>query len=233
MPSILSGRLLKSDTVPQRATAVSLVYSDIDARCDDLLQQAREQAQQIIDQAQQQAQQIHHDAQLLGHATGSLEAEAEFEAAVEAEVQRRLSEQLQYCIPPLQSATTQLLTEREQLLLQWESALVRLSLRLAERIVRRELEINPAAPRALIAEVLQLTAGASSIALRMNPADIAQIEAHPSDWHQLLSSPNAVKVIPDHTITRGGCLVETDAGDIDATIETQLNRIAEELLPAR
>ena len=100
----------------------------------------------------------------MGHATGSLQAEAEFDAAVDAEVVP-VSERLNQLVPALQAATAQLIRDREQILLHWESAVVKLSLALAGRIVRREIDSQSTAPRSLIAEALQLTAGASSVVL--------------------------------------------------------------------
>ena len=233
MPVIESGRLLKAETLIQNGSAVSFQYADIEQaveqRCDEQLQAAQAQARRLILDAEAQAEQVRAEAWQLGHATGSLQAEAEFDARVEAEIQRRLEERLRHLVPALQTATARLLADREQILLQWESAAIRLSLAVAERIVHRELRLRPAPPRGLIAEALQLAQGASSIVLRLHPMDVQDIEAHSDDWRQLLSNPANLKVIPDPGITRGGCLLETPDGEIDGRIETQLARIAEEL----
>jgi flagellar assembly protein FliH len=229
MPVIETGRVLKADSFSQRSLPISFEYADIEQRCDAQLQAAQTQAEQIILAAEAHAEELRAEAWQLGHTTGSLQAETEFEAHVEAAVQQRLQEHLQYLVPALQMATTQLIQDREQIVLQWETAAIQLSLTLAERIVRRELQLQPEAPRALIAEVLQLTAGASSILLRLHPDDIADIEEHSADWQSLLSSPH-IKAVADATITRGGCLVETPQGEIDGRIETQLARLASELM---
>ncbi len=230
MPVIETGRILKADSLAQRGHSISYQYTDIEQRCDEQLQAAQAQAEQIILAAETHAAELQAEAWQLGHTTGSLQAETEFDARVEAEVQERLQERLQYIVPALQTATAQLIQDREQILLQWESAAIQLSLTLAERIVRRELQLQPGAPRALIAEVLQLTAGASSIVLRLHPTDVQDIKAHSVEWQQLLSTPATLKVISDPQITRGGCLVETPQGTIDGRIETQLARLASELM---
>ncbi|MES2793176.1 MAG: FliH/SctL family protein [Planctomycetota bacterium] len=230
MPVIDTGRVLKADSLSQRGLPISFQYTDIEQRCDAQLQTAQAQAAQIVLDAENQAEELRAEAWQLGHTTGSLQAEAEFEAQVEAEVQLRLQERLSHLVPALQAATTQLIQDREQILLQWESAAIQLSLTLAERIVRRELQMQPVAPRALIAEALQLTAGASAIVLRLNPTDVAEIETHSADWQQLLATPVSLKIIADPQITRGGCLVETPQGEIDGRIETQLARLASELM---
>lgn len=230
MSILTSGRLLKADSLPQRIVPVSFAYTDIEARCDEQLQTAQEQARQLVLDAESQAEGLRNAARQMGHATGSLQAEAEFEAAVDAEVQLRVAERLNQLVPALQAATAQLIRDREEILLHWESAVVKLSLALAERIVRREIDSQPTAPRSLIAEALQLTAGASSVVLRLNPADVQEIKMHADDWQQLLANQRSLKVIADPGISRGGCLLETPAGEIDGRIETQLARISAELL---
>ncbi len=230
MSVITSGRLLKADLLPPRAVPVSFAYADIERQCDAQLAAAEEEARQLIQDAIEHAELLRADAHQMGFATGSEQATADFEAAVESEVELRVQERLQQLVPALQSATTQLIRDHEQILLHWESAVVRLSLTLAERILRRELETRPAAPRALIAEALQLTSGSSSVLLRMHPADVRELEAHSADWRQLLSTQQCLKVVSDPTISPGGCLLETPAGEIDGRIETQLARIAAELL---
>jgi flagellar biosynthesis/type III secretory pathway protein FliH len=47
-----------------------------------------------------------------------------------------------------------------------------------------------------------------------------------------LQQVDAVTLTLDATITPGGCLVRTRGGAIDATIETQIDRIIDELIPS-
>lgn len=230
MPVFATGRLLKAESLLPSAVPVSFAYADIESRCDAQLLAAEEEARLLIQEATEQAEQLRAEARRLGHVTGSLQAEAEFEEAVEVEVQLRVEERLRQLVPALQSATMQLVRDREQILLHSESAVVRLALALAERIVRREIETKPAAPQALISEVLQLSGRSTSVKLHLNPADVKDIEDHSADWQHLLATQTSLTIVPDPQVSRGGCLLETAAGEIDGTIETQLARIAEELI---
>ena len=45
-----------------------------------------------------------------------------------------------------------------------------------------------------------------------------------------LRSIEDVQIVPDEAVSPGGCIVRFGAGQIDATLETQLRRIADELL---
>lgn len=230
MSALAPGRLLKADSLSQRPIPVSFAYADIEARCDEQLQAAQERARQLLLDAETQAEEVRSAARQMGHTTGSLQAETEFDARVEAEVQLRVAERLNHLVPALQTATAQLIRDREQILLQCESGVIKLSLALAERILRREIAARPAAPHALIAEALQLTVGASSVVLRLNPVDVEVLEAHSEEWQKLLASQRSLQVVPDPQISRGGCLLETPVGEVDGRIETQLARLSAELL---
>jgi flagellar assembly protein FliH len=66
------------------------------------------------------------------------------------------------------------------------------------------------------------------VSIRVNPAEKEQIEQHclaalPDDGHH-------IEVVGDPAIARGGCIVETHLGTIDATIESQWREIADEIL---
>ncbi len=69
-----------------------------------------------------------------------------------------------------------------------------------------------------------------------------QVSVHPSD-HQILSANTPLLVelakrvpdlqlLADPSIERGGCVLRSDFGTIDASIATQIDRIQEELFPA-
>lgn len=77
---------------------------------------------------------------------------------------------------------------------------------------------------------------AQRIVLRLHPDDAAWLQAHPEplselrEQHTLASS---LELRSDPTITRGGCVVESNIGDLDARVETRLTLLASALdLPA-
>ncbi|MBM3285472.1 MAG: hypothetical protein FJY81_06325 [Candidatus Aminicenantes bacterium] len=51
------------------------------------------------------------------------------------------------------------------------------------------------------------------IAIHLNPADLQEIQPQFSDGR--------VELMPDANIQPGGCRIETDMGELDATLETQ------------
>jgi flagellar assembly protein FliH len=66
--------------------------------------------------------------------------------------------------------------------------------------------------------------------LRLHPADIEVLHVAGQEALSRLASMGQAELVPDESITRGGCQIETRHGVIDARLETQLERITLELL---
>ena len=95
--------------------------------------------------------------------------------------------------------------------------------RLAQHVVRVELRSQPA----LIASVAEaaldaLLQGARHTTLRVHPDDYALVAAGADE---ALRTAGA-RLLSDATVSRGGCLVESDIGKVDASIEARWHRAA-------
>jgi type III secretion protein L len=100
------------------------------------------------------------------------------------------------------------------------TAAVALAVELAARIVG-EAARDPAVA-ARVAEEARRAAGGARPTLRVNPEDLPAVEA----------SLVGCAFIADPAISRGGCVVETEWGRLDARLETQLERLAAALREA-
>ena len=65
--------------------------------------------------------------------------------------------------------------------------------------------------------------------LHLNPEDYQALGVQVRSLIDAMSSLGDAEVIPDATVSQGGCRVETRFGTIDQQIESQLQRIEEEL----
>ncbi len=97
---------------------------------------------------------------------------------------------------------------------------------LARRIVRSELGLRPE----LIAHVAQealdtLLLSARHITLRVHPDDHALVADGAAD----VLKARGARLLPDASMARGGCLVESDIGVIDASIDARWRRAASAL----
>ena len=94
---------------------------------------------------------------------------------------------------------------------------------LARQIVRTELATEPARIAMVAHEALDtLLLSAQHITLRVHPDDHALVAQGAAE----VLAARGARLLSDVSMTRGGCLVESDIGVIDASIETRWRRAA-------
>ena len=115
---------------------------------------------------------------------------------------------------------------RDNMVRQTERELVQLSIAIARKVLHREVSIDP-----------ELTAALAHIALeRLGGAAPATVRLHPDDYATVTSgqvaplSGRQVEVLPDPGVARGGCVVESEFGSINASVDAQLDEIARAVL---
>ncbi len=115
---------------------------------------------------------------------------------------------------------------------QCEESTVKIALALAGRMIFHEIEQRPELGDAMLHRTVAMGLGQERVKIKANDDDCAVIQRilreHLTDPEAL----NNIQVMPDPAISRGGCMLETDFGVIDARIEQQLATISEHLLQA-
>ncbi len=230
-----STRLLKANSARGLGSKVAFNYDDLRRRCDEHIQQVRRQTRQMIEDAITEADSIHHqaldEAKQSGRREGLRQAEEEIQKRAQELAERMTAEQLRTTLPAMHSAAEALSLERDRWLAEWESAAIRLSVTIAEKLIRHELSIKPEISSETLFKTLELAAGQPQIKLRMHPDDLKLLGNHPEEVIRSMAACGDAAFVADETISRGGCVIETDHGIIDARLETQLERITVELLP--
>lgn len=96
-----------------------------------------------------------------------------------------------------------------------------LALETASRIVRERIELDdPVAARAL-SEAVAALPEIDGLTARLHPDDVSAV----SDGLSELIERQRIELKPDESIERGGCVVESRAGSIDARLETAIEAV--------
>jgi len=114
---------------------------------------------------------------------------------------------------------------REQLLGGVQDDVVVLAMEVARKVIRRELEARPEDMVAICADVLRQVVLARSVTLIVHPDDEAMVRSHEGILAAGLDDSASLHIVVDDEVGRGGCVVESDMGRIDARLETQLAAI--------
>jgi flagellar assembly protein FliH len=201
--------------------ATAFNYEDLTAQArravDVLRAEAVKQAAKIVAEAQQQAEAIRRQAEQQGR-----------QAAIDS-ARQLMRQELETLLPALRQAISEIQHAKQAWVRHWEAAAVHVAAAIAKRVIRRELSQKPEIALSLIREALELAAGHAQLRIRINPQDHKLLGDEVEILVRELSGLAETELIPDPEITRGGCRVETRFGLIDEQIETQLQRIEEEL----
>ncbi|MDN5850784.1 MAG: flagellar assembly protein FliH, partial [Nitrococcus sp.] len=106
-----------------------------------------------------------------------------------------------------------------------EHELVKLTLCLAQQIIRRELQIQPGEIVSIMREAIALLPlSARKIRVQVHPQDADFIRA------VLGAGEMAWQLVDDPGISRGGCIINTAHSRVDATLDHRLAVLAAEML---
>ncbi len=111
-----------------------------------------------------------------------------------------------------------------------EREAIELALSLAGKVVVATLQIRPELVLEVIQGALRRVAGQRRISLVVNPADLETVRAALGDLQSQSAAVEQWDLQPDARVPAGGALVRTAEGEVDATIETQLERAGEVVL---
>ncbi|MEI6026746.1 MAG: flagellar assembly protein FliH [Betaproteobacteria bacterium] len=113
-----------------------------------------------------------------------------------------------------------------QLETQMAEAMARSTVLLAQQVLRSELSTQPSLVRAVATEALNaVLMSAREVLVRVHPDDLPLVAEGAGDALQA----RGARLRADPAVQRGGCRVESDAGAIDATIETRWIRATQAL----
>lgn len=144
------------------------------------------------------------------------------------EGRRQAAAQWDAAIQRLARSLEELAGYKPRLRLEAEREVVGLALAIARRILRRELHVDPEAILGLVKAAMEKASQREITEIRVHPAHASLLRAH----LERIGAPEALEVRPDPSLEPGAVLLETARGQIDASIETQLEEIGRGLADA-
>ncbi len=143
-------------------------------------------------------------------------------AGIEAERKR-----LQTTFDTFDAAFTELGKLKEAIYADAEKGAVELALAIAEKVVSHEVSVNNNILLSVLKEALKKVIDPEKIKIRINKSDLQFINESGFRISELTDNVQEVILEGDDTISRGGCLIETGFGSIDARIDRQLQAVGD------
>jgi Flagellar biosynthesis/type III secretory pathway protein len=108
--------------------------------------------------------------------------------------------------------------------------MLRLVMSVARQVIHCEVRSDPQIILTTIERAMRAAVQADSYHIRVHPDDLARVAEHKPLFLAGISGLQNLTMQGDPAIARGGCLVESEFGEVDATIDSQLEEIRRNLL---
>ena len=111
-----------------------------------------------------------------------------------------------------------------------EDKLVSLIGLVVDKIVYGHISVDHGVVKKAILDAFYLLTEPETAVIYVNNEDYEFVEAIKDDFFKALDTLKQVSVIADPAVGRGGCRVESEAGDVDATLESRLAAVKQSIM---
>jgi type III secretion protein L len=122
--------------------------------------------------------------------------------------------------------------QRDEMLSRAKGEILELALKVAEKIIGKDLERQPSVIVEVCATAIEYVRQAKAMVLRVNPRDALVLRERHKDLLERVGQLAAISIKEDPEVGRGGCIIQTDGGTTDAQLSTQLEMLRQLLLNA-
>jgi flagellar assembly protein FliH len=212
--------------------AESAAFQEVKRKTDQaqsLRREAEDEAERIIAEAGAKAKQIEDDSlaafenerkdaeergRLAGHEAGFAEGRDEV---------ARLVERTQAVLERAQDKRAEILAETEQ-------QIIDLVLLISRKVIKVISENQRSVVISNVVQALRKVKDRGNIVIKVNLMDLKLTTEHTKDFISKVEGVKSLQIIEDSTVDPGGCVIETDFGEIDARISSQLAELENKIL---
>lgn len=204
--------------VKHQSDQAAVIKSQAQKEAQDIVEKAKAEAQDIISNAKVEENSIFEKSKSDGFKAGHEEG---YKAGNEEA--QRLVERIHKMIEAVQA-------KRQEILDNTEQQIVNLVILIARKVVKIMSENQKSVIMSNVLQALKKVKGSGDVTLRVNLADVKLTTEHIKDFIHQVENIKNISVVEDSSVEKGGCIVETDFGAIDARISSQLNELETQIL---
>ena len=212
---------------------------------EELLQAAKQQAAELLAQANQEINEM----KVRAERETAQEAERIKAATAEAakkqghatglqqgldEAKRQMADQLKQTADICNAMVAAAEQESSRVLLEAEPKIIELVLAISRKIICDEVEERPAVVLGLVRGALERVRDQNQIIIHVSPEDYEFILQSRQLLQTVVGAERSLTLTADAVLGKGGCLIETSFGTVEAGIDTQLEsirRVLQGMLP--
>ena len=204
--------------VKRQTDQAAVIKADAENEANAIVEKAKAEAAQIVAEAQSQHDKIVSEARNDGFEQGHQEGYEKGAAEVDRLIER------------MHKILEAVMQRREEILQDTESQIVELVILMARKVIKILSENQKNVIMANTVAALRKVKTRGNVTLRVNIEDVKLTTAHADEFIQHVENVQGITVQEDSSVEKGGCIVETDFGAIDARISSQLTELENKIL---
>ena len=204
--------------VKRQTNQAQVVKTEAEANAAEIIKNAQEEASRIVEEAKKEQENLKSN----GHEEGFTQGREEGFATGKEEVDR--------LIERTHKILEGVMARREEILSETEQQIVELVILMTRKVVKIISENQKSVVMANVLQALKKVKGRGDVTIRVNMDDVRLTTEHIQDFIKQVENVQGITVVEDSTVEKGGCVVETDFGAIDARIQNQLSELETAIL---
>jgi flagellar assembly protein FliH len=230
--------------------AMVLDLSDVSRQGEAIIQSAKQRAEQIVAEAVRERTRLLAGASEEGRKAGFEKGYADGHAKGTSAGREAAVTERRESLAKLESAWNEALTsfasQRDAMTMQAERDILKLACMMASKVTRRAVELDASVVERQVAAVLSQIVRPTDMVLRVHPEDREVAQGAVGALLAKMSSVRHVELMDDASLSRGSCVAtcrgagqgtgegrdaSPPGGELDASINAQIDRIVSILLP--
>ena len=206
------------EEIKRKTDQAAIIKTEAESQAQEIIKEAEAKAREIVAQGEVEKQKTVGNAYKEGYDKGSEDGYKEGQSEVNRLIER------------LHIINEKTLDKRQEILDETEQQIVELVLLIARKVVKVISETQRNVVMQNVLQSLRRVKGRGDVTIRVNLADVGLTSEHTKEFMDAVESIKSITVAEDSSVEKGGCIIETDFGAIDARISSQLNELEQKIL---
>jgi flagellar assembly protein FliH len=212
------------EEVKRKNNQAQKIRQDAEDQAEKILAEARAKAGELESDIKQRVVQTEREAYERGYTEGHQKGYDEGKTEVARLIER------------LHTILTKAIEKRNEIIEESETQIINLVLLIVKKVIKVISENQKNVVINNVVQALRKLKSRGDVVIRVNLADLELTTEHVKDFMKMVENVKSITILEDSSVDRGGCIIETDFGQIDARVSSQLHEIEEkilELMPIR
>lgn len=205
----------------EAAERAKMIIADAEKEAENIKHMAEIQAAAVLEKGKNEAAQIVEEAESYRQEMVEAATQDGFNAGYQEGREEAIKENAELLLETTQ-ALNRLYAAFPHAVRQNEEKLIKLAMEIASAVLQEELSQRPELAARTLESAIKRVSDLERVTIKVNPLDLDIVLPKQEYFRSLLPDVQDFAITGHYAISRGGCMIETNSGTIDAQIASQL-----------